>query len=177
MDCRTFANKHHAFVDDTLPGVDMSAMRTHLERCVTCQRRDADMRRSLLLFRNLPRIEVSEGFGDLLRARIERESRADVPLPGPSRIRWAAAALIVAIGGTTWAAMQRRDAETVRLPAVVASEPPAVPTTPSDDATPAYVASMSTALPMWPALMHAEEGSVRFAAIELQAAAREPERP
>ena len=35
-----------------------------------------------------------------------------------------------------------------------------------DESAPAYVASMSTGIPMWPALMLAEEGPLRFAATE-----------
>jgi hypothetical protein len=52
------------------------------------------------------------------------------------------------------------------LPAVIASSPPADPFDGEDPAS-AFVASMSTGIPMWPALMLAEEGPLMFAASEL----------
>jgi hypothetical protein len=36
-----------------------------------------------------------------------------------------------------------------------------------DESAPAFMASMSTGMPMWPALMLAEEGPLRFAASEV----------
>lgn len=62
----------------------------------------------------------------------------------------------------------------VLQPAVVTYSPPAPYT--SDDPAPVYMVSMSTGIPMWPALMLAEEGPLLFANGEAQAASytREP---
>lgn len=180
MDCKSFARKHSAFVDDTLPGVEMSAMQEHRRTCAACERKDGEIRRALLLVRNLPPIEVSEGFGDRLRARLEQEARI-VHAPPPQRWAWgqwaAAASLVTAIAAGVLARDATRDEmpEAVRLPTVVASTADQPGADQPDDQAP-FMASMSTALPMWPALMRAEEGSLRFAAIELQQAVWEPSR-
>jgi anti-sigma factor RsiW len=171
MDCKAFTTRHAAYIDDTLPGVEMSAMRDHLTECAKCSRRDAEVRRALMLLKHLPPVSVSQGFQDRLQARLAAENAAPVPVaqPGVSRrgaIKWAVAAgfLIVAVGGIT--SLPSNDAAApTRLPAVFA----AVPETMSgDNSAPAYMASMSTGIPMWPALMLAEEGPLRFAATELQ---------
>jgi anti-sigma factor RsiW len=164
MDCKAFTLRHAAYIDDTLPGVEMAAMRDHLTECAKCAGRDAEVRRALFLLKNLPPIKVSEGFEGRLRARLAAESMSAPPAAKVSdfgMMKWAVAAalLIVVAGGIrTWpsAAPDRAPA---RLPAVFAS----VPDETSGDES-AYVASMSTGIPMWPALMLAEEGPLRFAA-------------
>ena len=75
MDCRAFRREHFAFVDDILPGVKHVAMEQHLRACQDCARHDASVRRSLLLFRNLPHIEPSRDFTSRLDARLEVERR------------------------------------------------------------------------------------------------------
>lgn len=165
MDCKTFDARHAAFIDDTLPGFQMGAMRDHLTDCARCSRRDAEVRRALLLLKNLPPIQVSEGFEDRLRARISAEGPAFQPQRGRDYgpLKWgAAAALLVAIiGVTSWPENQSRERVPTRLPAVV--HMPLSISVSDDEAAPAYVASMSTGIPMWPALMLAEEGPLRFA--------------
>lgn len=170
MDCKAFATKHPAFIDDTLPGIQMAAMRDHLTTCSRCSRRDAEIRRALLLVRNIPPIEVSDGFQDRLRARLA----AELPVPAPTvktRVdtgfmkRALAAGLVVALVGVqSWSGMRSNPATITRLPDVYA-EPPgdAFGYGVGDESAPAYVASMSTGIPMWPALMLAEEGPLRFA--------------
>jgi hypothetical protein len=78
--------------------------------------------------------------------------------------KWVAAAalLIAVVGVRNWP-----DSESVptRLPAVFASAPVSDFGS-ADESMPAYMASMSTGIPMWPALMLAEEGPLRFAASE-----------
>ena len=171
MDCKAFAKLHSGFLDDTLPGVQRAAMREHLSSCARCARRDTEVRRALLVLKNLPPIEVSEGFQDRLRARIAAESAAPVPARKPKAdvglMKWAAAAalLIAVVGVRNWPAGGRDDSPS-RLPAVVASVPAIVEGT-IDESAPAYMASMSTGIPMWPALMLAEEGPLRFAATEV----------
>lgn len=178
MDCKEFATRHAAFIDDTLPGFQMAAMREHVVACARCARRDAEVRRALFLLKNLPTVQVSEGFQDKLRARITAEGpayQARRSAPAGS-MKWAAAALLlVGIGGVaSWPESQTE--ATTRLPAVYASQPlNAVEYGTDDEAAPAYVASMSTGIPMWPALMLAEEGPLRFAG--MQAASWDASRP
>ena len=179
MDCKAFTTRHAAYIDDTLPGVEMSAMRDHLTECAKCARRDAEVRRALMLVKNLPPITVSDNFQDRLRARLAVESATPVVVPEPraqaGMVKWAVAAgmLIVVAGGITSLPSSDVDAPT-RLPAVVATGPEM---TMGDESAPAYVASMSTGIPMWPALMLAEEGPLRFAAAGFQHASLDGARP
>src|SRR5687768_18564822 len=70
MDCRRFSKLHVEFVDDTLPAVAMVAMRRHLRACPSCAARDTRVRRSLLLVRNQPDIQLSPEFRARLAARL-----------------------------------------------------------------------------------------------------------
>ena len=165
MDCKSFDARHAAYLDDTLPGFQMEAMRDHLTECTRCSRRDADVRRALLLLKNLPPIRVSDGFEDRLRARISAEGPAFQPQRARNfgMMKWGAAAalLVTIIGVSSWPGNRNQPSRPTRLPAVFAM-PLSISVT--DDVTaPEYVASMSTGIPMWPALMLAEEGPLRFA--------------
>lgn len=179
MDCKSFIRKHAAYIDDILPGVEMTAMRVHLVACRRCAKRDQDVRRALLLVRNLPPIEVSSDFQERLRARLADEG--PVPIPAPNVVRrpmaWmaVAAAAVFVTGVAVRVGVPGRDDGPARLPAVIATGPRTA--LPADDSTPAYLASMSTGIPMWPALMLAEEGPLRFATTELQTAGWESARP
>ena len=169
MDCKEFTTRHAAFIDDTLPGFQMAAMREHLATCAKCARRDADVRRALFLLKNLPSVQVSDGFQEKLRARITAEGPAyQAKRSSPvMSIKWAAAAaLLIAVGGVaTWPESPAE--EVTRLPAVFASQPlNSFGYGVDDESAPAYVASMSTGIPMWPALMLAEEGPLRFAGMQ-----------
>lgn len=168
MDCKEFSTRHASYIDDTLPGYQMVAMRGHLAVCAKCSKRDAEIRRSLFLLKNLPPIEVSDGFQEKLRARITAEGPA---YQGPRKsyaglLRWgaAAAALIALAGAKGWYDHSRVADAPIRLPAVFATAP--VTYAGEDESAPAYVASMSTGIPMWPALMLAEEGPLRFAGVQ-----------
>lgn len=177
MDCSSFKRKHDAFIDDTLSGVEMSAMREHLAECQSCARTHHDLQRALLVARNLPRIEVSEGFQERLHARLERERiamatprsvaarRQVAPARGVATARGVAAAAALFAAGLLGYQLLPGDSGPPRLEAVVASTPPA-PTMTGEDPATAFVASMSTGIPMWPALMLAEEGPLRFVAME-----------
>jgi hypothetical protein len=61
-----------------------------------------------------------------------------------------------------------RDTE-LRLPPVVASLPEPEPM-PAPVATPVYVASFMTGMPVWPAVMHAGEASLHMANVEFRQA-------
>jgi hypothetical protein len=167
MDCKEFTTRHAAFIDDTLPGFQMAAMRDHLTGCSRCSRGDADVRRALFLLKNLPPVQVSDGFQEKLRARITAEGPAFQGKRTSDHrfVKWAAAAtfFVAIVGVQAWPETNQTEAIT-RLPAVFASQPlAAFGYGVSDESAPAYVASMSTGIPMWPALMLAEEGPLRFA--------------
>src|SRR5947207_13717723 len=71
MDCHEFCDKHLAFVDDTLAGIELVRMQRHIAECESCAKQDAKIRRALLLFRNLPSIEPSADFSQRLEARLK----------------------------------------------------------------------------------------------------------
>jgi|SRR5688572_2877137 hypothetical protein len=166
MDCRTFRKKHVAFVDDTLPGIEVVSMQRHTLECEACARHDATVRRSLLLFRNLPSIEPSRDFSSRLNARLAAESIAAasrLPAPrGPGLGTFmVAAASVVAVGYLAAATLEWNEpAQTLALAPVVATRPE--PTfTPM--ATPALVMSVSAGMPVWPVMFMAEQAPLHFA--------------
>lgn len=172
MDCRTFRKEHFAFVDDVLPGVKHVAMEQHVRACAECARHDVSVRRSLLLFRNLPAIEPSRDFTSQLHAKLEMERRRGlIPMPafrGPgTRTFVAAAASVVAVGLLALSSRTGVLPSTIpALPGVVAMQPEDV--TALAVATPAFVTSISMGMPVWPALLIAEEAPVRFVTGELR---------
>lgn len=176
MDCRSFRRNHLAYLDDTLPGVQMAEMRDHMQNCTRCARQDAAVRRSLLLLRNVPAIQPSRDFNERLQRRLSLESartpRHEAAFRGPSLAVFAGTAASVvtlgALGAMLLGAPSSAQANYPRLPAVVAY-PSVVVDGPSESLSmPAFVASMSTGMPVWPALLLADEGSVRFATAELE---------
>jgi hypothetical protein len=170
MDCREFSEKHLAFVDDTLAGIELVRMQRHTAECDTCARQDAKVRRALLLFRNLPPIEPSTGFSDRLEARLQEAHQNDLLLE-TTRVNLkrgvlaatfatlASALMLAYIGNTLYQTEVARD---VVMPPVVAiaTEPDLAPITTS---TPAIVASASAGLTIWPVALFAEEAPVQFA--------------
>jgi hypothetical protein len=174
MDCREFCDKHVAFVDDTLAGVELVRMQRHIAECEICARHDAKIRRALLLIRNLPPIEPSAGFTQRLEARLLRECHSDDLLATTQRNlrRGAIAATLAsaAMLGYIATTLSRSDApRDLVMPPVVATipEPELMPITTS---TPAIVASVSAGLTIWPAALFAEQVPVRFAHSKLELA-------
>lgn len=175
MDCREFREKHVGFVDDTLPAVDMEEMHRHLQTCSRCSRHDTAVRRGLLIVRNLPRIEPSPDFMARLNERLEELQRVGVRAEMPPAYRLttgsfaALAAGLALVGYMALEAMSRFSSPAaLTLPPVVATAPetPVSPLT-----NPAYIAGMSTGMPVWPAVMMVEEVPRRLADVELQQAA------
>lgn len=183
MDCRTFRRRHLAFLDDTLPGIEMVQMERHMQECPACAGMDAAIRRSLLLLRNLPALEPSAELQGRVLARLANESRRrrfpDHHFRGPSVGVFAGtAASVVAlglVGAVLFGSFGPSDVPLPRLPAVTASRAGASFVSFDEVATPAFAASMSTGMPMWPALLLAEEGSVRFATAELEPVSFSPQ--
>lgn len=173
MDCRTFRRQHVAFVDDTLAGIDVVPMERHRIECATCARMDADVRRSLLLIRNnLPTIQPSEEFSLRLARRLEAErARSLTPVPlfkGPGLRGFLSMSMGVVALGVLSVALTREPeqvAHTVRLPHVTL-RPQGAPLGMNSAlpvAPPAFVASVSTGMAVWPALMMMEEAQSRYA--------------
>jgi hypothetical protein len=174
MDCREFCDKHVAFVDDTLAGIELVRMQRHIAECENCAKRDAKIRRALLIFRNLPLIEPSAGFSQRLEARLRRECQSEDLYANAQRnlrrgaiaAALASAAMLGYIATTLYEADSPRD---LVMPPVVASlpEPELTPITTS---TPAIVTSVSAGLTIWPAALFAEQVPTRFAHSKLELA-------
>lgn len=171
MDCREFRKKHVAFVDDFLPAVDMDAMHRHLRMCSRCSRQDTVVRRSLLIVRNLPTIEPSPDFMARLNARLREVGpvhRLDYIAPRshfPSLSMFAM--LAAGVAAITYVAVNATDyfGPKAAPTAVVASAPEA-PEPPLASA--AFVASVPTGMPVWPAVLMAGEAPMSFASMEFR---------
>ena len=167
MDCRSFRSKHVAFVDDFLPGEEVVSMQRHLAECGRCAAHDAKVRRSLLVFRNLPAVEPSPDFYSRLSARIQAERNAPAPRfavrgPGMGAFLGIAASLVtvgyLAASGLNWTA-PRGD---IVLAPVVASEPAIAASVENE----ALAASVSAGMPVWPMVLFAEQAPLRFAQVQ-----------
>lgn len=173
MDCRTFRRQHVAFVDDTLPGVDVVQMERHRRECPACARHDAAIRRSLLVIRNnLPTIEPSPAFSQKLARRLEAErARRAAPAPffrGPGLSGFLGMSAGVVVLGVLAVTLGERPAldTAPRLPSVVI-RPNGVPlgvNAALPVAPPAFVATVSTGMAVWPALLLMEEAQSHYAA-------------
>jgi anti-sigma factor RsiW len=178
MDCREFGKKHLAFVDDTLSAVDTAAMGRHLHVCSRCARHDTRIRRGLLLARNLPIVQPSADFMERLNARLREVGPIDryAAVAPSSRLFSATGFSVIAasimtvtvLAGVFLSRSTSSDDELI-LPPVVASVPE-LDTTPAPVATPVYVASFMTGMPVWPAVMHAGEASLHMANVEFRQA-------
>jgi anti-sigma factor RsiW len=177
MDCREFGKKHVAFVDDTLSAVDTAAMRRHIHVCSRCARQDTRIRRGLLLARNLPIVQPSADFMERLDARLREIGPVDryaVTVPSyrifSATTFSAIAASIMAVTLLASALLRTNSRDTeLRLPPVVASMPEPEPAS-APVASPVYVASFMTGMPVWPAVMHAGEASLHMANVEFRQA-------
>ena len=165
MDCRAFRRKHLAFVDDTLPGVDIAQMQDHIMDCARCAQMDLAVRRSLLVVRNhLSPIEPSSDFSDRLSARLDRERRSlSAPVALFGSTSWPAFAAmcggVIVIGVLAVGMGERPEpAMATRLPVVVLEPTPERVT--ASDVTPAFVSTVSTGMAILPALLLAEEVQV-----------------
>lgn len=170
MDCRAFRTKHLAYVDDTLPAVEVVAMQRHLLHCDRCARQDNLVRRSLLLVRNMPSIEPSAGFADRLDLRLRAlgpMAHERIHAAGWRSSRVAVAAGLIAVLFAAGAlALLGGPAQELALPPVVAmaleeeTSPPI--------ATSSFVTSVSTGMPVWDAAMLARTASMHLASTGFQ---------
>ncbi|MGI8618990.1 MAG: anti-sigma factor family protein [Gemmatimonadaceae bacterium] len=166
MDCRTFHARHVGFVDDVLPGIEIVEMQRHIAECTPCARHDARIRRSLLVFRNMPTIQCSPGFTERVNDRVRALGHA--PQVGPTSFLTPAtfaamiAAGLVLFGGVNL--LSDTDAPLSHAPVVAmipAQEELAVEQ--SLMASHAMLASVSTGIPIWPAALMAEQAQIQFA--------------
>ena len=175
MDCREFREKHVGYVDDTLSAVEMEAMHRHVRSCYRCSRHDTAVRRGLLLVHNLPRIEPSADFMEKLSERIAALDAPGVDVEvSPSYQLTTGAFAALAAGLTLFGYVALEAAHhfgtppTLRLPPVVATAPAQPKPTPRSSA---YMAGISTGMPVWSAIMMVDEAPRRMADVELQQAA------
>ena len=170
MDCRGFRKQHLAFVDDTLPGVDVIRMQLHLAECAVCEAWDQRVRKSLFVARNhLGAIEPSAQFRARLSARLEQEKSALVAAPAFFGARrrpplWSLALGLGVVGASMTALYSvSSEAERGAIPvaAIESTAPP--PQRIADSAlvdpgaTPAFIATVSSGMAILPALMIADE--------------------
>jgi len=175
MDCREFRESHFAFVDDTLPGVELVRMQMHITECESCARHDAAVRRSLMLFRNLPSIQPSAGFSQRLEQRLLDARMADMAAANSGRSRKLAATVAVTsvvILGYIGVSLREVDyPRDIVFPPVVASAPSSGATQ-IDSPAPEMVVAVPAGLPIWTAALYAEQTAVYFASADLTATAR-----
>ncbi len=166
MHCPEFREAHCAFIDDTLAGVELVQMQEHLGACPVCARFDAQVRRSLMLFKSLPEIELSSEFSARLESRL-RECRT-IPESGAcANFRMVAAvgamasvAMLAYVGYAFHSKHMPRD---IIMPPVVALAQP--PIEEIDELPPAFLASVSAGMALWPAAMFADQAPLHLAAL------------
>lgn len=169
MDCRRFHKLHPAYMDDTLSGVSMDAMRRHLAECEDCTGHDSRLRRALILVRSTPPVVPSAAFRERLATRLAAErSRQSKRVRDPQLQRVliagsATAALLALAAGLTTASAWRGQTEraTIALAPIVV-RPPALPAEPM--AAPAMFATVNSSLPVYPAVLLAQRATEQFAA-------------
>jgi hypothetical protein len=169
MDCREFRDNHVAFVDDVLSAIETRAMQDHRDVCQRCARKDAAVRRGLLLIRSLPSVEPSPDFMIRLEARL-RNVRSDAAYVGGGasfgvvQTFLAVAAGIAIVSYLSFDSARRTRPTEFRMQPVVASIPELPP---SPLANSAFVASVPTGMPLWPAIYLAGQAPMRLAALEM----------
>lgn len=165
MDCRTFHARHVGFVDDVLPGIEIVEMQRHIAECAPCARHDARIRRSLLVFRNMPAIQCSPGFTERISDRVRALNDAPPPRP-PILTQSRVFGAVFAAGVVAFAGVSMMPDKAVPL-----SHAPVVAMTPGEAELPveesmasqAMLASVSTGIPIWPATLMAEQAQIQFA--------------
>lgn len=165
MDCRTFHARHVGFVDDVLPGIEIVEMQRHMAECAPCARHDALIRRSLLVFRNMPTIECSPGFtervNDSIRALSHSPQAGPASLLTPATFAAAVAAGLMLFGGANL--LSETDAPLSHAPVVAMAPGLEPPIEESLMESHAMLASVSMGIPIWPAALMAEQAQIQFA--------------
>ncbi|HEX6576163.1 MAG TPA: hypothetical protein VF042_14445 [Gemmatimonadaceae bacterium] len=173
MDCREFCDNHLAFVDDTLAGVELVRMQLHLTECDVCAQHDATIRRSLMLFRNLPRIEPSADFSKRLEIKLHEVKMADAAANHRSSLRFRAGVAVASAVMLAYIGVSLRHVDTPQdlvLPPVVATA--TTSEVPTSGPAPEMIAAVPAGIPIWTAALFAEQTPAHFASIQLVSAAR-----
>ena len=178
MDCRQFRKQHAYFIDDMLSGVETWAMRDHVTACASCSRFDTQLRRSLLIARQAPTLEPSQGFQRKLSARLAAEKLARPAfheMTPPSRKRrvplMAAAAAVLAVGATAIGVIATPPVAPVAIVAENSVPTRPLPETGIDAPRPAPVAQEQ---PVHPAMLLAQRVTEQFAASQARAVSVRP---
>lgn len=183
MDCRAFRKQHFAYLDDTLPGDEMTAAQRHVMACDSCAAHDTMVRRSLILVRNMKVIEPSAQFRERMQARLN-EARADTQRArflqaevgaqseSRSRMRQPVVLSAMAAGALIMGTMAWR--QVTPRPETVAVAQPAPVAKPAIDTTlipvyfsPEMVQAMATGNPMWPAAIMVDDAPTQLVSGEL----------
>lgn len=176
MDCKHFRENHCAFVDDILPGVELVGMQMHLNECEECAKHDAVVRRSLMLFRSLPSIQLSPDFSTRLEQRLREAKLADAVADHTGRSRAFAATVAlssIVMLGYIGVSLKRVDSpRDIVLPPVVAFAPAAETVPAMSSPAPEMLAAVPAGLPIWTAALLVEQSPVHFASLELAASTR-----
>jgi hypothetical protein len=176
MDCRSFRKHHLAYVDDTLTERERDAMRIHASACAECSRQDTAVRRALMVARSVSSIAPSVGFTARLEQRLREARNADYSSWAQSRRAsrgpgigefLAAAAGVVAAGFLLTAVIERISPRP--LPVLAAAMASAPETDAPPIAAPAFVASASPIVSVWPAALMLDQAHLHFATTELAA--------
>lgn len=174
MDCRDFHDQHLAFVDDTLAGVELVRMQMHINECDTCARHDATIRRSLMVFRNLPRIEPSADFSKKLEMKLREVKLAEAAAANhrsnfgfKAGVTVASAVMLAYIG---FSLRQVDTPQDIVLPPVVATATTSEMTT--GGPAPEMIAAAPAGIPIWTAALFAEQTPSHFASIQLASSTR-----
>jgi hypothetical protein len=177
MDCKSFRKQHLAYLDDTMPGDEMSGAQHHVMICDGCAAHDTLVRRSLMVARSIPTLEPSADFQARLRARLaecrdecrdERRALAvrTALLEAPRSVGARQARVVLAVaasamlGAFAWQGWTDASAPELSMQPVIASQP-AMPT-PMSYITPELMQAMATGNPVWPAAMLIEDAPTHF---------------
>jgi hypothetical protein len=168
MDCRRFHKLHPAYLDDTLSGVSMDEMRRHLTECEECAGHDSRLRRALVLVRSTAPIVPSTAFRERLATRLAAERTRPSHRVGDTQIRRVvlvgsatAALLALSVWLTSAPAWRAQAGNTALAMAPIVVRPPALPAEPM--AAPAMFATVSSSLPVYPAVLLAQRATEQFA--------------
>jgi hypothetical protein len=124
MDCQRFLEGYSDFRDGLLPFEAAVEFEIHLDACASCGRYDRVVRRGASLYRDLPAVEPSEGFGARLQHRIHLEEEMQEPGRSASGIPASAAlSIAAAVALFAWLPVVREDGGPEHLPAVAARAP------------------------------------------------------
>jgi anti-sigma factor RsiW len=126
MDCKEFLASHSAYRDGELSWPEREACEAHLDACEACARYDRVVWRGAELVRDLPRIEVSEDFGERLRHRlyhVEEEMRAPRFAVGGAGTAASTLAIAAVLAMAAWIPLMQPRDRVVELPGVAARAP------------------------------------------------------